>query len=155
MISANQRKLTKELIPDEPIKKKKKQSELFEKGKEDWRLFYLMHMVYENTILSPTAYNLIEPIIVQLGIKSLIRIKINIFPNTETIKEHGLHVDYEWPHKSALFSINTCNGYTKLSDNTKVESVANRMLIFDGRIQHSSTTCSNQPVRMNINFNYF
>ena len=35
MISATQRKLTKELIPDEPIKKKKKQSELFEKGKED------------------------------------------------------------------------------------------------------------------------
>ena len=35
MISATQRKLTKELIPNEPIKKKKKQSELFEKGKED------------------------------------------------------------------------------------------------------------------------
>jgi len=35
MISANQRKLTKELIPDEKPKKKKTQKELFEKGKED------------------------------------------------------------------------------------------------------------------------
>ena len=34
MISANQRKLTKELIPDEKPKKKKTQKELFEKGKD-------------------------------------------------------------------------------------------------------------------------
>tara|TARA_R110001599_G_scaffold84660_2_gene227889 strand:- start:8 stop:151 length:144 start_codon:yes stop_codon:yes gene_type:complete len=34
MISANQRKLTKELIPVEKPKKKKTQKELFEKGKD-------------------------------------------------------------------------------------------------------------------------
>ena len=127
-----------------------------EKGtEEDWRLFNLSHLVYEHTILSPFVYKQIEPINDLLGIRSLIRIKINMFPNTLELAEHGMHIDYDFPHKTALFSINTCNGYTKLEDGTKIDSVANRMLIFDGRINHTSSTCTNQPVRVNINFNYF
>ena len=31
----------------------------------------------------------------------------------------------------AIFSLNTCDGYTKFKDGTKVESVANRIVIFD------------------------
>ena len=126
-----------------------------EKKKRDWRLFNLVHMVYNNlTILSP-YYEQIEPINELLKVKVLTRIKINMYPNTETLKEHGMHVDYPFPHRNAVFSINTCDGYTKLEDGTKVESVANRMLLFDGVIKHTSSTCTDQPVRMNINFNYF
>jgi hypothetical protein len=124
------------------------------KEEEDWRLFYLTHMVYDNTIKSP-VYEQIEPINELLGIRALMRIKINMYPNTETIKEHGMHIDYPYSHNAAILSINTCNGYTKLEDGTKIDSIANRMLIFDGRIKHTSSTCTNQPIRMNINFNYF
>ncbi len=74
--------------------------------KEDWRLFYLVHMVYDNTIKSP-FYEIIIPHCesTELDIKALLRIKINMFPNTETFKEHALHVDYDFPHKGSIFSI--------------------------------------------------
>jgi hypothetical protein len=121
----------------------------------DWRLFYLSHVVYRQTITSPFYEKIIPHCWEQLNIKSLIRIKINMYPNTETLKEHGMHTDYNYPHKASILYINTCDGYTKFEDGTKIDSVANRMLIFDGSKHHTSSTTTDQPVRMNINFNYF
>ena len=125
------------------------------KGKEDWRLFYFIHPVYRNTIIS-SFYEKIMPYCGELlDIKALIRIKINMYPNNETLKEHGMHFDYSFSHKAAILSINTCDGYTKLEDGTKIDSVANRMLLFDASRPHTSTNTTNQVVRVNINFNYF
>ena len=86
---------------------------------------------------------------------SLDRIKINFYPNTSELHEHDMHRDYAHTHKGALLSLNTCDGYTKLKDGTKIDSVANRMLVLDSSELHCSTTCTDQPVRLNINFNYF
>ena len=124
------------------------------KGDEEWRLIYYTHLVYNHVIISD-FYNRLVPHISSLNIKSLIRIKLNMYPNTEILKEHGMHIDYDFPHKAGILSMNTCNGYTKLKDGTKIDSVANRMLLFDASNPHTSSTCTNQPVRMNINFNYF
>ena len=66
-----------------------------------------------------------------------------------------MHVDYPFPHRNAVFSINTCDGYTKLEDGTKVESVANRMVTFPGNIEHRGTSCTDKKIRVVINFNYF
>jgi len=149
------------LLPDEFIEDPTKQvywcytPSVATRKIEDWRLFYLTHIVYDYTICSP-FYEKIVPHCKQLDFKAIIRIKINMFPNTETLKEHGMHIDYDFPHKGALFSINTCDGYTKLGeDGTKIDSVANRMLLFDASKPHTSTTTTDQTVRMNINFNYF
>ena len=38
--------------------------------------------------------------------------------------------------KRDIYYINTNNGYTKLEDGTKVMSVANRLLLFDGSTSH-------------------
>ena len=121
---------------------------------KNWRVFNLVHLVYDNTIISP-LYNNIAPHIESLNIKALMRIKINMYPNTQETYEHEMHTDFPFPHITALLSINTCNGYTKLEDGTKIDSIENRMLIFDGSTSHCSTTCTDQPVRVNINFNYF
>ena len=51
--------------------------------------------------------------------------------------------------------MNTCDGYTKLKDGTKIDSVANRVLLFDPSKEHCSTTTTNVPARFNININYF
>ena len=122
---------------------------------QDWKLFYLVHMIYDHTIVSPFFNNIISPFDNLLDIKTLIRIKINMYPNTETMKEHGMHSDSPFPHKAGILSINTCNGYTKLEDGTKIDSVANRMLLFDASRPHTPSTTTDQTVRVNINFNYF
>ena len=36
----------------------------------------------------------------------------------------------------------------------KINSVANRLITFDGSIEHASTDCTNATARVNINFNY-
>jgi hypothetical protein len=39
-------------------------------------------------------------------------------------------------------------------NNLKVESVGNRMVMFDASKQHASTDCTNAKARVNINFNF-
>ena len=124
--------------------------------KEDWKYFYMLHLIYSHSlVLSPFFYEKMYPILNELNIKALIRIKCNMYPNAEKVHEHKEHIDYQWKHKTALFSLNTCNGYTKLKDGTKINSVANRMLLFDASLSHQSTTTSDTTARFNINFNYF
>ena len=124
-------------------------------AKYDWKLYYLTYRVYDRTIIDSNLYShIISHFQTSLDMKALIRIKCNLYPNTETLQEHGMHIDYKFSHKAAIFYLNTCNGYTKLKDGTKIDSIENRVLIFDGSEPHCSSTCTDQLVRMNINFNY-
>ena len=90
-----------------------------------------------------------------MKIKSLIRVKANLYPN-QSIKEiNEMHVDYDYKHKGAIFSVNTNNGGTLLKDGTKIDSLENRMLFFDASEEHDSVNCTDEKVRVNINLNYF
>ena len=118
--------------------------------------FYFLHMLYDNTVPNSPHY---EPIIKcffkKLKFKSLIRVKVNSYMKENSFVEHEMHTDYDYPNNGAVFSINTCNGYTKLEDGTKINSVANRMVLFDASKPHCSTNTTDQLRRVNINFNYF
>ena len=87
-------------------------------------------------------------------LKSLIRIKANFYPHTETLKEHLTHTDFDFKHTAAIFSLNTCDGFTRMEDGSIVRSVANRMVFFDGSTPHNSSTLTSDSARLNINFNY-
>ena len=54
-----------------------------------------------------------------------------------------------------MFYLNDNDGVTVLNDGTEVESVANRLLLFDASKPHHSTTCTDADRRVNLNFNYF
>ena len=56
--------------------------------------------------------------------------------------------------KTAIFYINTNNGYTLFKDGTKVDSVQNTMLIFDGSLDHCGVSCTDQKRRIVLNINY-
>jgi|TARA_B100001094_G_scaffold152974_1_gene148029 hypothetical protein len=116
---------------------------------------YMYHIMYEDLNQNSPHFNLLRPIFHKLRLKALCRVKCNFYPGTSTQVEHGMHKDFNFPHYGALLSINTNNGYTKLEDGTKVDSVANRMLLFDSSKPHTSATCTDQPTRINININYF
>ena len=83
----------------------------------------------------------------------LLRIKANFYPHTQTVKEHSSHVDYDFSHAGAVYSLNTCDGYTRIGEEV-VESIENRMVFFDASELHNSTTTSNAKGRININFNF-
>ena len=125
----------------------------------------LYHMLYGDDVPTyPNSLELVWPAIKQLGmrkdkfqLRTLVRIKINCFPNQKEFIEHSWHEDYEpgtLPYKACLLSLNTCDGYTKLKTGEKIESVANRAILFDPCISHHSTNTTNQTRRVNININY-
>ena len=125
---------------------------------ENWS-WYMINMLYstdtpQNEICGK-IYEMFVPKFKKLAnFKTMIRIKINAYPYTNVVKEHKEHIDFNYEHIGAVFSLNTCDGYTKFSDGTKVESVANRIVFFDASKKHQSTTTSNAKLRYNINFNF-
>ena len=132
---------------------------------KDNKTFYNTHLIYrDDKPLYPTSLELIYPILRKLGnwnknylLRTLVRVKINSYPNQNKFIEHNWHEDFEpntLPYKACLFSLNTCDGYTKFKDGTKIESVANRAILFDPCISHHSTNTTDQTRRVNININY-
>ena len=115
----------------------------------------LIHSFYQNYEIQSGFFKHLSDVIDKLQIKSLIRIKANLYPKTDKIIEHDFHADFDFSHKSGLYSLNTNNGFTIMEDEEKIESVANRMIIFDASKLHKSTTCTDENFRANIVFNYF
>lgn len=123
-----------------------------EKGAND--SYYFTHMFFETTIGRSNYYPIIEELIPLIGAKLLIRVKGNMYPNTNKIFEHDQHTDYEFKTKGFIYYVNTNDGYTKLNDGTKIKSVGNRGLFFNPNLKHNSSTCTGDEPRINININY-
>lgn len=116
--------------------------------------YQLTHTFYKK--FSPTSQNFINlvPLIEKINPSSLIRIKANLAPRTEKIHEHGWHTDNNLNCKTAVYYINTNNGYTKFKNGDFVESIANRLVIFDSNMEHTGSSCTDQKIRCVINLNF-
>ncbi len=69
--------------------------------------------------------------------------------------ETPLHIDVMFPGSlTAIFYMNTNNGYTYFEDGTKVESVENRLVVFPSYFSHAGATCTDEQRRVVININY-
>ena len=120
---------------------------------------YFCHGVFKDNKVHSELFQILELVLHRLpNFNVLQRIKINFYIPCPIVEDHEKHRDLKIPHQSAILSLNTCNGYTRLHDGTKVDSVANRLLLFDGSKLHNSTSTSDYGLpkgRFNINFNYF
>ena len=118
--------------------------------------FQLFHEYYSNFAPQGEHFEMIMPFILKIKPAALIRIKANMGTRSDSIIEHGLHIDHPYPNaKTSVYYVNTCDGYTLFEDGTVVESVENRLITFDSSIRHTGTTCTNQMARIVINFNYY
>jgi hypothetical protein len=115
---------------------------------------YFCNVFWEGFVVKPEA-QIFAPILKLIDCKAVIRIKANLYPSTNKIFDHEDHADYDYPHKGAIFYLNTNDGFTILENNIKIESVENRILLFDPSKVHRSTTCTNKQSRVNVNFNFF
>ena len=87
----------------------------------------------------------------------LLRIKANIRPKSSRIIHSQFHVDLgkNTGQKTAIYYLNTNDGYTLFEEgSTRVDSIANRLVIFDGSERHCGTSCTDQKLRMVLNINY-
>ena len=127
-------------------------------------LFQFGHTFYHEAVgdgrstsgVNSDHYFIIQPLLQSLNVKILRRAKANLNPANWWKRKGGHHVDYPDtpPLKTAIFYINTCNGYTEFKKVGKVKCVENRVVFFDNDLYHQGITCTNQKRKMVINFNY-
>ena len=118
-----------------------------------------VHVFYQSPNISSPQINIINPLIKRLQHQLFIRAKANITTAAEKIQVYGYHVDIPDAlatlSKTAIFYLNTNDGYTIFEkDGEKIDSLENRMLIFDSSERHSGTNCTDQKYRAVINFNF-
>ena len=111
--------------------------------------------------ISSYHYPILNPILSKLGTYKLFRIKANLTLATHEHEPSGYHVDgfdknHGYPDNTltAIYYINTCNGYTEFKTGEKVKSVSNRMLIFNSELEHQGVTSTDETRRVLINFNF-
>ena len=126
--------------------------------------FQFCHTVYKNGDWGGGYNGLFDPIIEKVDPFSIFRIKANLRTRESEIKESSFHTDIGpallsdeqkklWT--TSIFYINTNNGYTEFEDGTKIESVANRLATFPANWKHRGTSCTDENIRVVMNFNWF
>tara|TARA_X000000368_G_scaffold346905_1_gene286359 strand:+ start:698 stop:1177 length:480 start_codon:yes stop_codon:yes gene_type:complete len=123
-------------------------------AENNYNHFYFTHTFYEDLAPKSNYFQNIIPILQQLKVKSLIRVRAIMYVNQGDLVVHDKHTDFPFTHNAAVLYVNDNDGYTEI-DNKKIESVANTVSIFDGSKEHNSTTCTDQKVRVVLSVNYF
>jgi len=121
------------------------------------------HIIYASPVPTSQFYEpFFIPILNQLEIALLARIKLNLNPRLSEPYYSDFHIDPELPFHSiadqlttSIFYMNTCNGYTEFEDGTRIESVANRIVSFPANTRHRGVTQTDEQTKIVINFNYF
>jgi hypothetical protein len=117
--------------------------------------FQFLHVFFHFNKINSNYFNLIEPFLPLLNVKSIVRIKLNLTIKEKKIKKFKFHADTNFNCNTAIFYLNTNNGKTIFKNGKEVESVENRIIIFPSNLEHTGTTHTDTPYRMVLNLNYF
>ena len=91
-----------------------------------------------------------------LNMKHIVKAKANSTIRMNSIIRYGFHTDVTLRDcKTAIFYMNSNDGFTEFKNGDIIESIANRMVIFDSSLEHTGTSCTNKKRRIVLNFNYF
>ena len=117
--------------------------------------FQYTHIFFDYNRINSNYFDLLEPFLSLLNIKSLVRIKLNLTTRENQIKKFKFHTDINFDCKTAIFYLNTNNGKTVFKNKKEIESVENRMVIFPSNLEHTGTTHTDTKYRLVLNLNYF
>ena len=116
--------------------------------------YQLCHIFFIDHKVNSQFFKDLKPILDILKPRELLRIKANLLFKTPKIVEHGYHVDTNEPHHTAILYLNSNNGYTRFKDGKKITSEKNKLIKFDGSLQHTGSSCTDHSHRTVINCNY-
>ena len=127
----------------------------FKNDDNDINNFQFTHTVVRgNGNIESKFIQYMKPFFDKLNIKKIFRIKINLTTRTEKLFNHLYHTDVSFQCTTAIFYINSNNGKTIFKNGEEVNSVANRMVIFNSNLEHAATSHTDEKTRVVINFNY-
>ena len=110
---------------------------------------------FGRTSIQASYWDILTPLLRKLQALAIIRIKANCNWRVDNAIARPFHVDFESIQcKTAIYYVNTNDGYTLLKDGTKINSVANRLLIMDSDVEHAAVPSTDTERRVLINLNY-
>lgn len=116
---------------------------------------------YESTLVRGLVFSAQEKVEEVFGESlEIIRARADMTVFNPLNHRHELHTDFQYEHMTAIFYLNNSDGNTILFDRdgknilAEVEPVENRLLIFDGLLQHTGHSPSNHKSRVLINMNF-
>ena len=124
--------------------------------------FLFFHNLYGNPhnfnhtggeIISKYFNMLVMPLLGKLNFNNLLRARINLYTRKHEAVMSNMHRDIEEEHTVALYYLNSNNGVTVFREGKRIPSVANQMLIFDGKLYHAVIPQTDTKLRVNINLN--
>ena len=86
--------------------------------------------------------------------QSVIRARADMTLYNPDKHQHEYHTDFDFPHTTAIFYVNSSDGNTVLKNGIEVEPVENRLFIFDGLKLHTGHSPSKNKSRVLINMNF-
>ena len=113
----------------------------------------------------PSTTEVLTPILNIINPRAWMRVKANLGPRNSKHMVGGWHCDKHWEFEdgtrkpypdiiTAIFYLNTNNGYTMLETGDKIESVENRFVLFFNDILHTGMSQTDTKVRVVINFSF-
>ena len=117
--------------------------------------FQFTHTFFKDYLIQSNYFNLLKPIMDKIKCLSLLKIKANLLTKTNTNIDYGFHTDYYDDRvTTGILYINTNDGYTKFKDGVVEKSEENKYVEFNSKLFHSGSSCTNDNIRVVINFNY-
>ena len=117
---------------------------------------YFTHFIYNNHEITSDYYHLIIPFLKKMNIRAILSIRVNLVTMKHERVVSDFHIDYEYKDsKTAIYYLNTNNGYTEFEDGTKINCDENKLVVFNSQIKHRLASQTDKTKRVVINFNYF
>ena len=119
-------------------------------GDDNYQFYHLF--IAKGKVLS-NHFDILHPILKKLGVKEILRIKANLTLKQNKHIQSDMHVDFK-DCKTAIFYLNTNNGYTLFDKGDKIPSKENRVVEFDSNLKHCAVDHTDTKYRIVINFNF-
>lgn len=118
--------------------------------------YQFTHMLYNEFNSQSSFITLLYPLIEFLNPSALVRIKANLTLFAEKQVMYEYHTDLtNFYGKTAIFYLNTTNGQTLFENRESIDCIENRLVIFDSKIKHTGSSCTNNKTRCVINLNFY
>lgn len=123
---------------------------------EDGEKYQFTHTFYKQPDGNNSEHiHILNPLFKKLNAQLLVRVKANMNPKSVDRELGVLHRDVKYDCNTAIYYVNSNNGYTEFEDGTIVKSVANRMAVFSSDMLHRGVSQTDTKVRCVINCNWF
>ncbi len=115
---------------------------------------YLFHCFYKQDKINSDFFYLIEPILNKINPKKLYNVRANLsLKRPSKCNWHRDGWEKNKKHNTAIYYVNTNNGYTEFKKNS-IKSEKNKIVLFCASLIHRAVNQTDKDTRIVINLNY-